>query len=208
FRHVHSEGTESVAPRVEYASGLGGSSPRCVVSIIACTGDWTGGWDNSPPGGADRFITAAGERGRLVAAIDRGEPACLLAHWTGIWFNGEEVGFNIFKEVVRRLHARFDHLLWMKLSEIARYWAAKELTRIEVRGDVFEIEAPFATPAFTVRVPRRGHTHFTLNQVFPGALRRVERTADLVPGTWQMDGDSAILCFDLPRGRTLLLTNS
>jgi hypothetical protein len=66
-----------------------------VVSIIACTGDWTGGWDNSPPGGADRFITANGERGRLVEVIERREPACLLAHWTGIWFSGAETGFKI-----------------------------------------------------------------------------------------------------------------
>ena len=27
------------------------ADPRCVVSIIGCTGDWTGGWDNTPPGG-------------------------------------------------------------------------------------------------------------------------------------------------------------
>jgi hypothetical protein len=96
----------------------------------------------------------------------------------------------------------------MKLSEIARYWAAKELTRIEARGDVFEIDAPFAAPAFTVRVPRGGHTQFTLNAVFPGPLRRVERTADLVPGSWHMERETAILCFDLPKGRSLMLTNS
>jgi hypothetical protein len=45
FRHMFTEGDESVAPRVEYASGLDGPDPRCVVSIIACAGDWTGGWD-------------------------------------------------------------------------------------------------------------------------------------------------------------------
>ncbi|MEX2015027.1 MAG: hypothetical protein WD873_00225, partial [Candidatus Hydrogenedentales bacterium] len=56
FRHLYDRGEQSVAPRVEYASGLGGPDARCVVSIVGCTGDWTGGWDNTPPAGADRFI--------------------------------------------------------------------------------------------------------------------------------------------------------
>ena len=45
FRHLYASGNRSVAPRVEYASNLDGLNPECVVSIIGCTGDWTGGWD-------------------------------------------------------------------------------------------------------------------------------------------------------------------
>ena len=129
FRHLFTD-ERSVAPRVEYASGLDGPDPQCVVSIIGCTGDWFGGWDGLTPGTVDQFITADGKGGRLPEVIARGEPAIMVCHWPGIYFNGEEVGFNIFKEVVKRLHARYDNLIWMKLSEIARYWAAKELTRI------------------------------------------------------------------------------
>src|SRR5262245_16986897 len=88
FRHLYDKGSESVAPRVEYASGLDTADPRCVVSIIGCTGDWTGGWDNTPPAGEDKFITADGKSGRMVEVIQRGEPAFALAHWTGIWWNG------------------------------------------------------------------------------------------------------------------------
>src|SRR5262245_23165803 len=135
FRHLYDKGAESVAPRVEYASGLSGPDPQCVVSIIGCTGDWTGGWDNTPPGGVDKFITEDLQSGRMVDVIARGEPALMLAHWTGIYWNGQELGFKIFQEVVRRLHARYDNLHWMKLGEVARYWAAKELTRIERAGN-------------------------------------------------------------------------
>ena len=46
----------------------------------------------------------------MVDVIERGEPALMLAHWTGIYCNGQELGFKIFQEVVRRLHARFDNL--------------------------------------------------------------------------------------------------
>ena len=49
--------------------------------------------------------------------IERGEPALMVAHWTGIYWNGQELGFKIFQEVVRRLHARFDNL---RLDEAER----------------------------------------------------------------------------------------
>ena len=53
---------------------------------------------------------------------------------------------------MKRLHARYDNLIWMKLSEIARYWAAKELTRIEPAGWEMRFHAPFAAKDFTVKV--------------------------------------------------------
>ena len=128
FRHLFTD-ERSVAPRVEYASGLDGPDPKCVVSIIGCTGDWFGGWDGLTPGSVDAFITADLNRGRLPEIIRRREPAIMVCHWPGLYFNGQEVGFKIFQEVVRRLHDAFDTLIWMKLSEIARYWAARELTQ-------------------------------------------------------------------------------
>lgn len=206
FRHLYSEGNESVAPRVEYASGLDTSDPRCVVSIIGCSGDWTGGWDNTPPGGVDKFITEDGQRGRMVDIIRRGEPALALAHWTGIWWNGQELGFKVWQEVVRRLHANFDNLIWMKLSEIARYWAAKELTRIGRNGDDIELHAPFACPAFTIEldapqdaVPRLGSTAQT------GApLHEVSDVRKLTSGTWNRKAQRTSICFNLPKGTSSL----
>jgi hypothetical protein len=205
FRHAFDRGPESVAPRVEYASGLDSPDPRCVVSIVACTGDWTGGWDNSEPGGVDRFITADGRAGRLVEVIERGEPVCLLAHWTGIWFNGAETGFRIFQEVVRRLHARFDALIWMKLAELARYWAARELTAIQRENDRITFRAPFSTPAFTVESTRQGEGSPRLTAVGqPVALREVSRRRDFEPGTWRREGETVTVCFDLPKGTSTL----
>src|SRR5262245_36500101 len=64
YRHLYTDAT-SVAPRVEYASGLDGPDPRCVVSIVGCTGDWFGGWDGLEIGSADQFITEDGKAGRL-----------------------------------------------------------------------------------------------------------------------------------------------
>jgi hypothetical protein len=201
FRHLFSEGKESVAPRVEYASGLDGADPRCVVSVIGCAGDWTGGWDNTPPGGVDKFITEDLQSGRMVDVIQRGEPALALAHWTGIWWNGQELGFKIWQEVVRRLHARFDNLLWMKLSEVSRYWAARELTRIERTGNRITFNAPFPCPNFTVQLPAPPNAipRFTSGPQL-AAPREVKRPLDLASGTWQHAEQTMTVCFELPKG--------
>ncbi len=209
FRDAYDEGTESVAPRVENASGLEGPDPRCVVSIVACTGDWTGGWDNTEPDGADRFITADGTAGRLVEIIGRGEPACLLAHWTGIWWNGRHLGFHIFQEVVRRLHARYTQVTWMKLAEIARYWAARELTSLRRTPTAIELHAPFAAPAFTLRIAMSGRASPTLSAKGERLdLREVDNASSLVSGTWTRAGGDVVVCFDLSRGDSRLELSS
>jgi len=204
FRDLFTD-ERSVAPLVQYASGLDSDDPKCVVSIIGCTGDWFGGWDGLNPGSVDRFITEDLKGGRLPQVIDKGEPAILVCHWPGIYFNGEEIGFNIFKEVVRRIHSKYDNLLWMKNSEIARYWAAKELTKIEKQGGRITFNAPFATTRFTVRT---GTNSTTPPKLIAGRksiqLRRVNRPLQLQSQTWHADGRDVTVCFDLPKGKSTL----
>lgn len=198
FRHLYSEGDESVAPRVEYASGLDGGQPQCVVSIIGCAGDWTGGWDNTPPGGVDKFISSDLKQGRMVDVISRGEPALMLGHWTGIYWNGQELGFTIFKEVVRRLSQRFDNLVWMKLSEVARYWAAKELTTLLREPTQLKFKAPFACPDFTIRCFQLQILEARMEDGAP--LKQVSDSLKLLPGTWCTDGKDTLVCFALAKG--------
>jgi hypothetical protein len=202
FRHAYTD-DRSVAPRVEYASGLDGSDPKCVVSIIGCTGDWTGGWDNVEPEGADKFISADLQTGRMVDLILRGEPSIMVCHWTGIHWNGQEKGFQIFQKVVRRLHSRFDNLIWMKLSELARYWAAKELTQITSGENKVTFQAPFACPGYTVSVASAGG-----GAVQPvlrwldrrQSLRQVSGPLQLEAHTWCEHRGAVLACFDLPKG--------
>ncbi|MHC4073167.1 MAG: hypothetical protein ACYTGS_14225 [Planctomycetota bacterium] len=202
FRDLFTD-ERSVAPLVQYASGLTGDNPKCVVSIIGCTGDWFGGWDGLKPGSVDKFITEDLKGGRLPQVIDKGEPAILVCHWPGIYYNGEEIGFNIFKEVVKRTHARYDNLLWMKNSEIARYWAAKELTQIEKQGRQITFNAPFATTRFTLRT--RADSIAAPKQTIGSKradLRRVNALLQLQSGTWHVDGRDVTVCFDLPKGKS------
>jgi hypothetical protein len=205
FRDLHDRGEESVAPIVQYARGLDTEDPRCVVSILGCTGDWTGGWDCTPPEGADRFITPDLARGRMVEVIERGEPAFMVCHWTGIYWNGQELGFKIFQEVVRRLHARFSNLRWMKLSEVARYWAAKELTRITRDGNKVELRAPFACPDFTLQVDAPEGDRPTLRAGSQAVeLREVDDPLKLDPGTWMRRGGQLSICHALSKGVSTL----
>ena len=195
FRNLFDKGTESVAPRVECASGLNGAAPECVVSIYACTGDWTGNWDCGQQPDVDRFITADLSQGRMVDVIERGEPAAMLAHWTGIYHNGRELGFQAIEEVVRRIHARYRQVRWMKLADLARYWAAKELTSIEAVPSGLRLRAPFACPDFTVRWRTSGR---------PAGLREVRSWESMEAGTWRRASDDAVVCLALAKGITEL----
>jgi hypothetical protein len=206
FRHLYTDQT-SVAPRVENVSGLDTDDPRCVVSIIGCTGDWFGGWDGLERGSVDRFITEDLQGGRLPEVIARGEPAILVCHWPGMYFNGEEVGFRIFQEIVRRLHARYDQLLWLKLSEIARYWAARELTRTEATATGFQLTAPFASENFTVQYARSGDAPpRVIAGERPLPLREVRDPLELLPGRWYRNRTHVTVCFDLPKGPSRIET--
>jgi hypothetical protein len=202
FRHLYTD-HRSVAPRVEYASGLSGANPKCVVSIIGCTGDWFGGWDGLEVGSVDKFITSDLKGGRLPQVIERGEPAILVCHWPGIYFNGIEIGFSIFKEVVRRLHERYDNLVWMKNSEVARYWAAKELTRINRRGGEVTLGAPFASPNFTLEIGITGRPVPKLTVGGnPIELKEVRKPLDLKSGTFYRQEKGVRVCFDLSKGES------
>jgi hypothetical protein len=205
FRHLFVD-DRSVAPRVEYASGLATEQPKCAVSIIGCTGDWFGGWDGLEIGRVDQFITEDGRRGRLPQVIAKQEPTIMVCHWPGLYCNGHETGFRIFQDVVQRLHATYDHLLWMKLSEISRYWAAKELTTIQVRDGRVALQAPFGTPQFTLRVkdvsPNAAPTHIA--GATTTVLQPVGNPRRLTTGTYWRDGRDVVACFELPKGASVL----
>ena len=103
------------------------------------------------------------------------------------------------------MHARYDNLIWMKLSEIARYWAARELTEVSRQGRQITLRAPFATPRFTVRIPGK-----------PAQPPRIETTGiattpnevtdplRLQPNTWHQTDTATTLCFNLPKGQTTI----
>ncbi|MCB1094984.1 MAG: twin-arginine translocation signal domain-containing protein [Verrucomicrobiae bacterium] len=213
FKYVET-GDKSTQPRVEHASGLGTDDPQCMVNVLAGTGDWFGGWDGVSFTGdvessADRFITSALDSGRMVDLIRRGEPAIMLCHWPGIYCNGDERGFQIFQRAVTRLNRGYgNQIRWMKLSEIARYWAAKELTAISREGNRVILNAPFTASAFTLQITHSQTEHaprFLRPGMEPAPLREV-RTEALANGTFdRRTPSSTTVCIELPRGTSEIL---
>lgn len=204
FKYLET-GSTDIFPRVEHASDLDSDDPKCMVNVIAGTGDWFGGWDGVSYGqlepSVDRLITADGKAGRMVELIERGEPAIMLCHWPGMWNNGIEIGFRIFRGMVERMNSMHgERILWMKCSDIARYWAAKELTTIRSSPGRVILKAPFATERYTLQWNRvRGIPSLKVNQQ-PVPLKRIEEETELDSGTWTSSGEDTIICFDLERG--------
>ena len=205
FRDLFTEKGKSVAPQVLHPSGLEGSDPKCVVSILGCTGDWLGGWDGLEPGSPDLFITKDLSSGRMVDVIDSGEPAVMVCHWPGVYFNGEKVGFNILKEVKSRLDQKYNNLVWMKLSEISRYWAAKQLSTIVPEAKKISLKAPFASSGFTVKTNQltRNPQIKTRGELRP--LVRIKDLKELKTDTWFSDKTGTIICFNLEKGESEII---
>jgi hypothetical protein len=207
FKYVNT-GDESTEPKIEHLSGLGTDDVRLTVNIPAGTGDWFGGWQGDGISEGDRYCNADATKGRMVDLIKRGQPAIMLCHWPGIYSNGQKEGLHSFQRVVTALDGRFrDQTVWMKLSEIARYWAAKEVTKIEQSGGDVKLNAPFAAPGFTLRLAGKPLASPTLiSDGAQVALKEVTKAVDLKAGTWLAVGTSTTVCFNLPRGMSLLRT--
>jgi hypothetical protein len=93
----------------------------------------------------------------------------------------------------------------MKLSEAARYWAARELTRIERVGDSIQFRAPFACPDFTLRIESRTNRVPSLvvaDRSRP--LAEVNSPLKLTPGTWCHYDGKTTACLALPKGESRL----
>jgi hypothetical protein len=201
-------GEESTEPKIEHLSGLDSDRPDLTVNVIAGTGDWFGGWDGDEPSQGHRYSNDDATSGRMVELIERDQPAIMLCHWPGMYTHGTQQGFEDFKRVVVALDGRFrDRTLWMKLSEIARYWAAKELTRIEQTESGVRLNAPFASSDFTLRLSNASAGEPRI--VAAGEPRRLEpvkSAAQLKSGSWLRDDDGLVVCFDLPRGESVVET--
>jgi hypothetical protein len=205
FKYV-AEGEESPDPRVEHVEGLGTDDVRLVVNVPAAAGDWFGGWEGDEPSRGHLYADEDAQSGRMVELIERGVPAIMYCHWPGLYTHGTKDGLRDFQKVVVALDRRFgDATVWMKVSEIARYWAAKELTAVIREGRRVVLEAPFACPEFTVRV---GSTTSAAPVIGVGdegvSLGEVADRSRLTSGTWLREGEDVTICFDLAKGRTTL----
>ncbi|MFG0264148.1 MAG: hypothetical protein ACF8AM_03230, partial [Rhodopirellula sp. JB055] len=186
--------------------GIGTDDVQLTVNVPAGTGDWFGGWQGDSLSEPDRYCNAAANSGRMVELIQRRQPAVMLCHWQGMYSNGSQEGFRSFQRVVQSLASQFgNETIWMKVSEIARYWAAKQLTEIEQVGDQLTLRAPFATEKFTLQVGGASGPVSIQHGSERTVLREVTDRSKLISGSWVSDDSSLVACFDLPKGTTEIL---
>ena len=206
FKYV-SAGDESTEPRLEGLSNADADVPQVTVNVPAGTGDWFGGWDGAQASRGSLYANQDATQGRMVELIEQRRPAVMLCHWAGLYGNGNPQGFRDFQQVVLALDKRFhDQTLWMKVSEIAGYWAAKELTQLQWSGRTLHLRAPFACPGFTLRIdgPRLSHPQLQVADKVQ-RLQSVSTLASLNAGQYVTDSASQVVCFDLPQGASQLV---
>ena len=203
FKYVNS-GDQSTEPKLEHLRGVDTDDVRLTVNVPAGTGDWFGGWQGDRTVEADRYATADGQSGRMVELIKRGQPAVMLCHWPGMYCQGALTGFRAFQRVVTTLNESYrDQTIWMKVSEIGRYYTAKELTKVTTDAKGIHFDAPFAAHDFTIqfstkRQPPQAVSLVAGDQKTP--LERVQSLASLKSGTMFVDQRKVVCCFDLPKG--------
>ena len=93
----------------------------------------------------------------------------------------------------------------MKLSEIARYWAAKELTSLTRTEGAVALRPPYACPGFTVEIENApAGKPFVVAASAEKPLNSCGRLLDLAPGLFYQNGKSTSICFDLSKGESTL----
>ena len=86
-----------------------------------------------------------------------------------------------------------------------RYQAARELTKIEKSQTGIALTAPFATPAYTLRFASPTGTPSQVTQGGQAvALKETRALRDLRPGNWIRVKETVTVCFDLPKGKSVL----
>jgi hypothetical protein len=199
------EGTESTLPDVPPLAA-DKTLPAAAINVPAGTGDWFGGWDGDSPCESERYATSDASGGRMVELIERGQPAVMLCHWPGLYNHGTADGFHRFQQIVLALRDRFgDRTQWLKLSELARWAAARQWTSLTPTDRQIDFDAPIACPAFTLAVdePALGGAAIQhAGQHHP--LAEVSSRAQLAPGTWCRQSGRSLVCFDLPAGASAI----
>jgi hypothetical protein len=205
FKYI-SEGDESPRPRVEHVEGLATDAPKAVVDVPAGIGDNFGDWDGDRPPAGDKYATADASAGRMVDLIEAGEPAVMFGHWAGLYSNGSKAGFEACRKVITALNAKYkDRTVWMKTSELARYWAARELTGTSRAGGKITLAAPFACPDFTLSAKATGAAPPRATRGGqPVALPEAKDRRSLAAGTWLREKDDVVVCLNLEKGRTVV----
>ncbi|MCD6465941.1 hypothetical protein J7L27_06215 [Candidatus Bathyarchaeota archaeon] len=216
-----------VYPRLVY---LDKYENKGVVSIVSGNDDVI--WDTMTPESrrnwserklleyADYYITDDGKAGRLVELLNAGSYIVFHTHWNSLWSNDARHGLAVMEEVLKRINTLInDKILWMKLNEIACYYAASKTLDIHVDKSPrllrLFIDNRFPCPDLTVSF----NCDFKASRIYlsKGSFRSgwkeakisetimelEESSSNLHPNTWLQKEKRLFICFDNRLGNTI-----
>lgn len=206
FKYI-SERDEPTEPRLEDVRDRDTDAPRVTVNVPAGTGDWFGGWDGARTPEGDKYSTPDARSGRMIELLEQGKPTVMFCHWAGLYGNGTEEGFRQMQRIITAVNGRFgSKTVWMKTSEMARYWAAKELTKLSAHEAGVSITAPFACRDFTLRIEGANITAAPMwvhgNERVK--LEEVNTPDQLASNRFCRVNGQLVVCIDLKKGSSQL----
>ena len=203
FLHTDYTST-SVPPRIAY---LDKQNREAVVSIISGCRDYveeTSDGQKEDPQWiyqlADRYISEDGAKGRLAELHASGSYIVFHTHWWRLHRKGSKVGMKVLREVLHRLQSAYGNgVIWMKSSEIARYFTVQQNIEVntvrEERKLKINLKSPFSCQDFTVSLRPEGKIDFTDRE---GGLRKLKSSDEpLRKNSWLEKNGRVYLCFDL-----------
>lgn len=205
FKYVELD-SDDTEPRMEGIEKSGPQIDRFTMNVPAGTGDWFGGWQGDIISQPDKYASTDGLSGRMIHLIENRKPAVMLCHWPGMYSNGSKKGFEAFKRVVTSISSRFaDETMWMKTSEMAIYWAVKQLAHVQLNGNHLSIESPYSCPQFTIELKTvNDYPIKLLSNGKETQLSRVSEKRNLQADTYWADSEKTIVSIDLPAGASQL----
>ncbi len=229
FLHIdHS--SKILTPRLVHLDRHRGEA---VVSIVSGNKDII--WETSTPKSrsewnrekvlqnADYYVTADGEAGRLVELHKAGSFIVFHTHWNSLWSNNARHGLAVLREVLDRINTLLgERVLWMKLSDIAQYYAASKALEAHLEEEPglmrLLLDNPFLCVDLTVSFtcnPRVSEVNLSKaefrsgwdkTKVLEKATRLEKAGSVLKPNTWLQTNHRTYICFDNRLGNHLELT--
>jgi hypothetical protein len=156
----------------------------------------------------DKYINARGNNGRIIELINKKIPMVILNHWQGLYNYGRKDGLKIIKKVLSRINKFLDNrIIWMKWSELARYYVCKEKLEYNITqtpGCIeIKLESPFECPDFTVSFSHnREPKEVTVDNA--EILSKTRDISNIKSGNWAYKGNRVYLTIPLKRENKIL----
>jgi len=150
---------------------------------------------------ADQYLTADGRQGRLADLYHTDSYLIFHHHWWRM-MREDSLEFDILREVTGRLRRKFgERIQWMRLNDIACYWAASQgmETHIEGKESRFDLRlsSPFPCKDFTISFQTSASPPELKIGESGQAWLRQEAQVPLKSNSWCIKQDRVYLCFDL-----------